>query len=106
MTEPLIPFRFSERLFVAFSVVVQELNNRTDYPTDNLDLILHQYEHDRTQYLGGKGWPSATIKAITEEQVVDLHKWISERAEQTGDAKSHLELWERELKNSPDGCGS
>lgn len=97
MTDPMIPLKYAERIFVALSVVVQELNKQSDYPTENLELILGEYETDRTKYLNGKGWENVIIKGFTSTAVADLQKWLNERAEKSAEAKSHLALWEAEL---------
>lgn len=97
--DPLIPLRMAERLFVAFSVVVQEIESQTDYPCDSLHLVLGDYESKRSNYLGSKGWPSQTVKDITTEEVVDLHKWLEQRAEKTSEASKHLDLWEKEINS-------
>lgn len=94
----LIPLRIAERIFVTLSVAVQEIERRTDYPTESLHLILHKYEKDRNEYLGKKGWLPSQIRLVTDTETEALQEWLDERAEQSEETKRHLAEWEREFE--------
>lgn len=95
--EPVIPLKHAEALYVTLGVVIQELNRQTSYPTESLDLILHDYERSRSKYCKDKGWSESVIKDIQSGAVYDLHRWLNERAAQSEDAKKDLKMWEQEL---------
>lgn len=100
MTEMLIPLRTAERIFIAMSVMVQELERRTDYDTANLHLILHEYTSKRDKYMKHKGWFSTQIQAVTDSETEELQKWLDSRAEQSSEAQNHLQEWEDELRDN------
>lgn len=100
MTEMLIPLRTAERIFIAMSVIVQELERRTDYDTSNLHLILHGYTSQRDKYMKAKGWFQTQIKAVTDTETEELQKWLDSRAEQPSEAQNHLQEWEDELRDN------
>ncbi|OQW34546.1 MAG: hypothetical protein A4E20_11030 [Nitrospira sp. SG-bin2] len=101
MMEPLIPLKIAERLYVAMGVVIQEIQKKSDYPTDTLDLIVHHYEISRSNYLKGKGWQEKSIKDVTQTEVFELHKWLIDRAAESKVSAEDLELWEREMDDHP-----
>jgi hypothetical protein len=100
VTAMLIPLKHSERIFVTLSVVIQELNRLTDYPTENLDLILHEYVKQRDRYLTGQSWLPSQIRTATDTATGELQQWLDSRAEQSSEARKHLDEWERELDDS------
>ena len=94
----LVPAKTAERLFVALSVVVQELERKTDYPTDSLHVIVGDFDRERNTYLGGKGWLPSQIKVLTDTATQELLLWLEERAEKSEEARKHLAEWEREFE--------
>lgn len=91
----LIELRHAELLYVAFSVVIQELERRTSYPTDNLWIALSAYEKGRDEYLHARGWSDAQRKEITESALEALTLWIDERTMKH--AAPDFEAWMKEL---------
>lgn len=98
MADPMIALKHSERLFVALSVVTQELEKKSDYPTDTLHLVLHAYETARNSQTKKDGWAQGVIEAVISTAADELLTWLAEREENSEQTKGHLDQWEREFE--------
>jgi hypothetical protein len=97
-SEPLIPLKHAEMLFVAMGTLVHVLESRTDYPVDNMENVLTAYKRGRDGYLKGAGLTDVDIKLYTAAATEALIEWLDSQAEQKELRDAHFELWANELE--------
>lgn len=100
-SEPQIPLKYAELMFVAFSSLVDRLS-ADDYPVDTLRAVLQAYDSRRTRHLVGRGMSNTEIRAYTAAAVDALTEWLDERAAKEEDIEHHFELWTQEMLKSDD----
>lgn len=98
-SEPVIPLKHAELLFVAMSTLVHVLDSRTDYPTENMEIVLDGYRTSRNKYLKQAGFKPDEIKLYTVAATEALIDWLDAQADKKQQTDSHFELWATELEN-------
>jgi hypothetical protein len=95
MSDLTIPLQLSELVYVAFSVVVDELDERTNYPTENLHHTLNAYCKGRDEWLRARGWTDTDRLEITAAATEALTQFLDEQAEKRAD--EDFDQWAREF---------
>ncbi len=93
MSNITIPLHTAELLFVSLSVVVQELQRHTDYPTGNLETALAAYKQRRDRHVLSKGFTPEDIKLQTLTATEALTDFLEDKAGMDQD----FDRWSEEL---------
>lgn len=96
--EPLIPLKHAELMFVAMSTLVHVIEEKTDYPTENMKVVLDGYESARDKFLKGKGLAINEIRLYTAAATEALIEWLDSQADKREKDSKHFELWATELE--------
>lgn len=84
-------------LHVAMATVVSVLDAKTDYPTENMELVLAAYLLARNKHLVDLGYSAAQITGFTEAAADALTAWLETRADDRSAAGRDFDAWARQL---------
>lgn len=97
MSEPLIPAKYAELLYVSFSVLVAQMRAKKTYPTENLETVLRSYEQSRNKTLLAAGFTDLEIRELTVAATESLTEWLDEKAAFEEASEQDFEEWLKEL---------
>ena len=96
-SEPSIPLRNAELLYVAMATAVHVIQSRTDYPVDNIQCVIAAYRQSRNKYLLRQGYTQKQIDFFTEAAAESLVSWLEDMEERKASTSNDFDQWSREL---------
>lgn len=96
--EPTIPLKHAELLYVSLCTIIHGIEQRSDYPTDNMQHVVAGYTIARDKYLKSQGYSSKEIKSYTEAATDALVSWLEDRHIKSRELDADFDRWAKELK--------